>query len=146
MPHYHQGKFTPKNPQKYFGDPTNIIFRSGWERKLFIWLDTNPNVLKWGSEEIFVMYKSPVDQRPHRYFPDIIAMMKTKTGEVVKFMIEVKPKKQTQPPTKPKKVTKRYLEEIETYAVNLAKWEAAKEYCNEKNFVFKILTEDHLGL
>ena len=66
----YQGKFKPKNPSKYKGDPTNIVYRSSWELKLMMYLDTHPNVLKWGSEEIVIPYESPVDGRMHRYFPD----------------------------------------------------------------------------
>ena len=66
----YSGKFKPSYPGKYKGDPTNIIYRSLWERKFMVWCDRNINVEEWGSEEIIIPYISPVDGRVHRYFPD----------------------------------------------------------------------------
>jgi hypothetical protein len=72
MAKYYQGRFKPKNPKKYMGDPTNIIYRSGWEFKLMRYLDVHPDVIEWGSEELIVPYRSPIDGRMHRYFPDFL--------------------------------------------------------------------------
>ena len=63
----YSGKYSPKFPKKYKGDPTNITFRSLWERKFMVYCDSNSNVLEWASEEIAIPYISPVDHRPHRY-------------------------------------------------------------------------------
>ena len=57
----YSGRFRPSYPGKYKGDPTNIIYRSLWERKLMVWCDKNENVLEWGSEEIIIPYVSPID-------------------------------------------------------------------------------------
>jgi hypothetical protein len=40
------GRFVPKNASKYLGDPTNIIYRSLWERRVMVYLDEEPSVLK----------------------------------------------------------------------------------------------------
>ena len=40
----YQGRFKPKNPSKYMGDPTNIIYRSSWELRLMSYLDDHKNV------------------------------------------------------------------------------------------------------
>ena len=146
MTKFHQGKYAPRNPEKYVGDVNNIIYRSGWEKRLLIMFDTNPNVLKYSSEEVIVPYFCPVSNKMRRYFPDFVATMRTKTGEIVQIMIEVKPFKQTKPPEKPKKVTKRFLEEVETYAINNAKWLAAKKFCDQSNMKFQIITERELGI
>jgi|TARA_B100000902_G_C27301699_1_gene913207 hypothetical protein len=140
----YSGKFRPSNTHKYKGDPTNIIYRSLWERKFMMWCDKNENVLEWGSEEIVIPYISPVDNRPHRYFPDFYVRARTKTGKTEKYIIEVKPAAQTVPPKKSKRVTKRYISEVKTYAVNDAKWKAAKEYCLDRRMRFMILTEHEL--
>ena len=140
----YSGKFRPSNTHKYKGDPTNIIYRSLWERKFMVWCDKNENVLEWGSEEIVIPYVSPVDNRVHRYFPDFYVRARTRTGRTQRFIIEVKPSKQTVPPKKQKRVTKRYLSEVKTYAVNDAKWKAAKEYCADRKMEFMILTEHEL--
>ena len=109
-----------------------------------VWCDRNENVIEWGSEEIVIPYISPVDRRVHRYFPDFYVRARTKTGRTEKFVIEVKPYKQTSPPKKQRKVTKKYLTEIKTYAVNEAKWKAAVDYCKDRRMQFKILTEFEL--
>ena len=61
-------------------------------------------------------------------------------------MIEVKPKKQTRPPIRKTKPTKSYIYECTTYAVNQAKWKAAKDWCDDRKIEFKIITEDELGI
>jgi hypothetical protein len=142
----YRGIFTPKNPKKYMGDPSNIIYRSTWERHVMNWLDINVNVLSWASEEIQIPYLSPVDSRWHRYFPDFLVKMKTKDGTIRVVMMEVKPKKQSRPPEQGKRVTKQYIQEVATWGVNQAKWKAAEEFCLDRGWEFKVITEDHLGL
>lgn len=146
MPAKYQGKFKPKNPQKYKGDPTNIYYRSGWELKLMFKLDTNPNVIWWRSEEVVIPYRSPVDGRIHRYFPDFIVNLKNKEGKLETLMIEVKPKSQTQEPKKQTKMTKKYLNEVFTWGVNQAKWKSAEEYCRDRGWSFRLFTEKELGI
>jgi hypothetical protein len=146
MAKYLQGKYIPKHPEKYIGDVKNVFFRSSWERKLMIYLDENPAILKWGSEELIIPYRSPVDGKNHRYFPDMVVMYKTKNDEIKHAVIEVKPLAQTKPPkaTMTGKNTKRFIKETITYAVNSAKWTAATAWCKHNNFDFIILTEVEL--
>ena len=141
-----KSKYKPEYPQKYQGDPNNIICRSSWERRFCRWCDLNENILQWGSEEFYIPYISPVDNRVHKYFPDFIIKVKESTGQIKTYVIEVKPKKQTKPPTKKSRVTKSYLYEMKTYAVNEAKWKAAQEFCADRLIEFKIITEDELGI
>jgi len=126
------------------GDPTKITYRSLWERKCMLIFDENPNVTKWASEELAIPYMSPVDRKKHKYYPDFIVEMKNKEGVVETLMIEVKPKKQTEPPKKPKRQTKRFLNEAKTYLTNQAKWDAANAFCERKGWRFKILTEKEI--
>ncbi len=142
----YKGKYKPKNSTKYKGDPTGIIYRSLWERKFMMYCDSNSNVLEWGSEEIALPYRSPVDNRVHRYFPDFYVKLKENTGKIKKMLIEVKPLKQTMKPKKPKRKTKGYIYEIYEYAKNQAKWEAAKNYCDDRKWEFKVMTEKELGI
>jgi len=141
-----KSKYKPSFPKKYKGDPNNIICRSSWERKFCHWCDMNENIILWGSEEFCIPYRSPVDGRIHRYFPDFIIKVKEQTGDIKTYVIEVKPKKQTKEPKKPARATKRYISEVKTYAVNTAKWKAADEWCKDRLIEFKIITEDHLGI
>ena len=141
----YKGKYQPSYPRKYKGNPTNIVYRSLWERKFMVYCDLNENILEWGSEEIVIPYRSPIDNRIHRYFPDFYVKLKETTGKIKKYIIEVKPKKQLKPPKKPNhRVSKRYLMEAQTYAVNQAKFKAAEMFCKERRLKFRILTEDHL--
>ena len=142
----YSGRFRPKNPKKYVGDPTNIIYRSSWECRVMRWLDDNPSILSWASEELVIPYISPVDKRYHRYFPDFLVKVKTKDGITKTMILEIKPKKQAVEPVKKKRVTKQYLQEVMTWGVNQAKWKAAEEYALDRGWEFKVLTEEHLGL
>lgn len=140
----YSGRFTPSNPQKYVGDSKNIIYRSSWEVRFMHKFDTSDWCVSWSSEETAIPYKSPVDGRWHRYFPDFIIKVKTANGTLKTWMVEVKPKKQTKPPEKKKRITKQYIQEVTTWGVNQAKWEKAKEYCEDRGWQFVILTEDQL--
>lgn len=142
----YSGRFTPSNPQKYIGDYNNIIYRSSWECKVMNWLDKNPDIISWASEELIIPYKSPVDGQWHRYFPDFLVKMRTRDGRLKTMLLEVKPKKQSVPPEPRKRVTKQYIQEVVTYGINQAKWAAATEFCLDRGWEFKVLTEDHLGL
>ena len=142
----YKGKYRPTNPKKYKGDPTNIIYRSLWERKFMCYCDLNDNILEWGSEEFFIRYRSPLDNRVHRYFPDFYIKYIKSNGSICRSIIEVKPDKQTRPPKKPKRQTKGYLYEVTQYVTNEAKWDAAKEFCKDRLWEFRIFTEKELGV
>lgn len=135
-------KFTPENPKKYVGNTNNIICRSLWERKFCKYLDQNKNVIRWSSEEIRVPYISTIDKKLHQYYPDFVFEAKNQ-DQVTTYMIEIKPKKQTINP-KPKKNKRAYLQECLIFEINNCKWTAAKKYCQDKGWVFKILTEENL--
>lgn len=141
----YKGYYKPKNPSKYLGDPTNIVYRSSWERQCMRYFDNNKNIIKWGSEEIVIPYRSPLDNRVHRYFVDFIVKVQTVNGNMETHLVEVKPYKQTQPPQQPKRKTKKYLNEVTTYLVNEAKWKAATEFCKDRRWKFQIITENELG-
>ena len=136
----YKGRFSPRNPQKYLGDPKNIVYRSSWELKIMSSFDKRPDVLSWSSEEMCVPYISPVDGKRHRYFPDFIVKIQTTDGSVKTFMVEVKPEKQSRPPERKKRVTKQYIQEVVTWGVNQAKWKAAIEYCKDRNWNFIVMT------
>ena len=142
----YKGRYTPKNPKKYKGDYHNIVYRSLWERKFMVYCDNSDNILEWGSEEIIIPYLSPWDGKLHRYFPDFYIKVRQASGDIKKFIIEVKPKKQTRPPEPVQRKTKRWLNEVKTYSINEAKWKSASEWCSNNDMEFKILTEEELGI
>ena len=142
----YKGKFRPSKPKKYKGDPTNIVYRSLWELKFMRYCDSNTNIVKWSSEEIVIPYKSPIDNRFHRYFPDFYLKYKDNTGKMIEKVVEIKPAKQVQEPKVQKRKTKKYVTEVVTYAKNQAKWIAAEEFCKDRKWKFQILTEKELGV
>ena len=142
----YKGKYYPSFPRKYKGDPTNIVYRSLWERKFMVYCDKNQNILEWASEEIAIPYRSPIDNRVHRYFPYFYMKVKETNGKIKNYIIEVKPAKQTKPPKKPKRQTKGYIREAYEYARNQAKWKMAKEFCADRQWEFKVVTEKELGI
>jgi len=141
----YKGSFQPKNPQKYKGDPTKIVYRSMLELKVMLHFDKHPDVLEWSSEEIIIPYRSPIDNRIHRYFPDFYVKKRNRDGTLESCIIEVKPKSQTRPPSIQKKATRRYINEVQTWGVNSAKWEAAKIYCDDRKYNFITMTEEDIG-
>ena len=138
----YKGLYKPTNPKKYVGNTKQIVYRSLLERRFMRYCDLNPDIAYWANEELPIKYFSPVDNKYHRYFPDFIL----KTSKDEKFMIEIKPSRQCVKPKTPKRKTKSYLTECVTYAVNQAKWKAAKEFCEDHRIEFKVVTEKELGI
>ena len=136
----YKGRYKIKNPDKYLGNPTNVIFRSLWERNTFRWCENNPKVRAWSSEEIVVPYKCKVDNKLHRYFVDLYVEMNN--GQTI--LVEIKPKKETLPPKQPKRKTKKFLNEVITFSKNQDKWEAADQYARHKGWKFQVWTEETL--
>jgi hypothetical protein len=142
----YKGYFKPKNPQKYKGNPSTIIYRSLWELRLMGYLDNHPDVIQWSSEEFSIPYRSPIDNRIHRYFPDFWVKQRNTQNVVETLVIEIKPHKQTIPPVKQQKRTRTYLKEVRTWGVNSAKWAAAEDYCKDRKWKFVIFDEYKLGI
>jgi len=142
-----QGKFIPKNPIKCAGNPSNVIYRSSWERSFLHWCDTTRQVVKWASEELVIPYQSPIDGRMHRYFVDFAIWMQTPDG-IRKYAVEIKPKAECRMPKPPKgrsrKLTESYAKKLQTWEVNQAKWKYAKAWCEANGFKFIVLTEAEL--
>jgi len=141
MAKYLQGFFKPLNPHKYKGNPTNIVYRSSWELRLMSHFDAHQDIVWWSSEEHVVQYRSPIDGKIHRYFPDFLIRLKEKTGVDQTILIEVKPLAQTMEPKKQKTPSKRYITEVYTWGINTAKWSAAEQYCKDRGWKFQIMTE-----
>lgn len=144
---YKQGKFKPNNPQKYGGDPTNIVYRSSYELKFMQYCDLTENVISYQSEEFCIAYRSPIDNKYHRYFPDFFVKYKDKDGTIRNLVVEVKPAKDLKmPETNPKRRTKSWAYSVKMWAINQAKWEACREYCKDRGWEFKVFTERELGI
>jgi hypothetical protein len=136
-----KGRYKPINPDKYKGNPTRIIYRSGWEKQVMEKLDLSSKVEQWASEEIIIPYRSPIDKKIHRYFPDF--WVKFTNKKIV--IIEIKPYKETKPPIK-RENSRKFIGEAKRYAKNKAKWKAAKTFCDFKGWHFLIQDEYDLGI
>ena len=141
----YKGIYKPENPKKYIGNPNMIVYRSLWERKLMRYCDTNSKIIKWASEEIVIPYYNPVKKRMAKYYPDFYMEAINKDDKREKILIEVKPFKETQPP-KYKRRTKNVLLAEAMFSQNQAKWAAAREFCLDQGWEFKIMTEKELGV
>ena len=138
----YSGRYKPTNTRKYRGDIDKIYYRSSWERRFMVYCDRNDKIIEWGSEEVIIPYRSPIDGKIHRYFPDF--WVEKENGE--QLVIEVKPKQHLVPPAKPTRQTKKYLSEMYTFAINQRKFEVAEEFCNNRGMKFMIMTQDDLGV
>ncbi|MBI19525.1 MAG: head completion protein [Euryarchaeota archaeon] len=136
----YKGRYKVKNIAKYKGNHKEVVYRSSWERAVFRFLDGHNNITEWSSEEYVIPYRCATDKKVHRYFVDIY--FKDSNGQ--KWLVEIKPKKQTVPPAKPKRKTKRYLNEVLTYMKNESKWKAANAWCLDRGYKFAIWHEDTL--
>lgn len=153
---FKQGYFLPKNPAKYYGDPTKIIYRSSYEKRFMEWVDLHPKVTRWGSEVVAIPYLHPIKKRINNYnidfFVEVIgAINESGQQQLIKYLVEVKPESQTTPPNRKlveAKATlnrmKRYNRELETYLVNVAKFSAADAYAKGRGMKFIICTEKFL--
>ncbi len=141
-PRFKQGIYRPKHPQKFIGK--HAVYRSSFELRFMQWADRNPNVLEWSSEQIIVPYVSPIGGRAHRYYVDNFVVLRE--GDVIKkYLVEIKPHKQTQPPQPSKrKKQQTMLYEQTQWVINQAKWSAAREFARKRNAEFIILTEKEL--
>jgi hypothetical protein len=139
-----KGKYRVKNPLKYKGNHLNVRYRSGLELTCMNYFDKHTDVIEWSSEEVILPYRSPIDGRMHRYYLDFYVKFRNKDGTTKKMLIEVKPKKQTVPPVKKGRMTRRYINEVKTWGVNSAKWDAALAWCAKHDHTFVILTEQDI--
>lgn len=145
-----QGVYRPqalnaKGEKKYQGRQPPI-FRSSYEKQCFYILERNPGVLWWQSENTKVNYINPLDGKSHTYFIDLtFRAIDKNTGDFTTFLVEVKPKSQTQPPIQSKRKQKKTLEtEVKTYLINIAKWNAAYKFAQAHGYKFYIWTEQDM--
>jgi len=134
-------KYKPKNPDKYIGKDYPIV-RSGLEKAFCEMVDNNKNIIEWSSEPLYIPYM--LQNKKKRYFPDFWLKVRTAMGECI-WLVEIKHSNECHPPKKGKnKARKTLLNEKYTWEKNLAKWKAAKRYCNKMRWEFKIITEKEL--
>lgn len=138
MSKFLQGYYEAKNPEKYVGDINKIRYMSSWELSFNKFLDGNPNILRWSSENVAIPYIKPTDGRLHKYYPDYWIEYRDQNGVILQEILEIKPKKQTSLGRNPSTYDQL------TWAINVAKWTSCKKFCESKGIKFRILTEDSL--
>ena len=142
---YRQGTYKPVNSFKFKGSKYPR-YLSSWELKFFKWCDRNPHVVEWSSESVHIPYISPVDGKMHRYLVDNAVHIR-EGNNIVKYLIEIKPSKQTRPPTTHgNKKRSTIVYEHATWGVNQAKWTAAKNWADKNKYIFQIVTEKDFAL
>lgn len=145
MGNFYQGKYSLNHPEKYKGNSSNIVFRSSWEYKAFVFCDNTPSIAYWNSEETIIPYVSPMDGRVHRYFMDLKVWIRMPDGTFKITLIEIKPYAETMEPLKKQgKKKETLLREYATWNVNEAKWAAARALCAKQGWNFVIWTEKEL--
>ena len=139
---FKQGFFYPRNLEKFVSKDNKAIYRSGLELDYFRLLDKNPNVVKWGSEEVVVPYF--FDNKWHKYYVDLFVVFKF-GDKLKKYFIELKPYSQTvEPKVSKRKKQMSVLYEAHQWAKNQAKWKAATDFAKKNGWEFHILTEKDL--
>jgi hypothetical protein len=99
-------------------------YRSGWELKYMMHLDTNVDVISYGYESIKIPYVSNTRTKKIRtYYPDFV--VERSTGKTV---VEIKPKKRL------------------TQARVIKKLKAAETWCRDHGMTLEIITETELKL
>lgn len=148
---FHQGKYKIKNVSKYIGDPVDIVYRSSWEYKFMIYCDLTPGVLKWGSEVFRIPY---IDYKGHNriYIPDFYIETKNEKvdGFINRYLVEIKPEKETKQPEIPKgniseKALKKLEYELGVWQKNKYKWKTTIDWCKSRDIQFWLVTEKHLN-
>lgn len=144
MSKYKQGEFIPTNTEKFCGQH-NPFYRSGWEQKFMVLLDTTPTITKWCSECVAIKYWDKANNKPRKYFTDFY--IEFEDGR--RMIIEIKPYKELQKPIqkqlKTQKQKMQYLNEMKTYITNISKWQAADAFCKANGIEFKIATENNFN-
>jgi len=136
--------FEPLNKEKYKGNVFPIA-RSSWEQNFYRWCDLNNSVISWVVEGLAIEYFDKVRRKKRKYYPDVMMVVKDKSGKDNVYIIEIKPYKEISPPKIGKnKSEKTMLRESMTYQTNVEKWKAAELYCKKRGWNFRILTEKDL--
>ena len=161
---YHQGNYIPTNKDKVIklNNQGGVYFRSSLERKLMIYLDNNPDIIRWASESIEIPYISEeyangeVVNKQRRYYPDFYYEINT-GGNIKRVIAEVKPKSEVDDVNLLKegnfKLPEKYSfgklkslkYKFELAKKNLCKFETMIEYCKQKGMTFIIITDELLN-
>ena len=141
---YKSGIYRPINCQKF--GAVKCQYRSSWEHDFLRWADYNDKITKVLYEKIIVPYICKTDGKMHRYYVDCAIEMK-EGKETKKWLVEIKPFRQTIPPKESKKkkpVT--IITEKLNWVKNQSKWDSAKKYCRKMGYRWCIITEKGIYL
>ena len=136
----YQGYYEIVNKDKYIGNEPIVAYRSLLEKKFAVYCDLSNNVHRWCYEPFDIEYFSLFDRKKHKYVIDFYAEF-LNGDKIIPTIIEVKYKKEIQPPAQGKNV-KKYNEELEVFLKNASKIEAAKEFAKANQINFLIVDEE----
>lgn len=157
---YNQGNYIPMNKEKVIklNNQGGVYYRSGWEKRIMVWMDTNESVTLWGAENIHIPYqmthfdKGDPYIKNHTYYPDFYYEMRV-NGELKQVVMEVKPQieyndvillregKFNIPQDCSLKKLKSLEYKFKMAQKNSDKWDTMIKWCNKKGFEFIIVTE-----
>ena len=132
-----KGQYEPNNPEKYKGS-FPIVYRSSWELTMMRYFDKHPDVSAWASETIQIPYMHPIKKKVAMYIPDFFVEYVDKQGNKRQELIEVKPAGQAS-----LKEAKSTYQKV-SLAINTAKWNAAQQWCRNRNLRFRVITENDM--
>ena len=142
----HVGKYKVTNKSKYVANLQEVVYRSSWELNYMKYLDRQPNVLEWGSENVIIPYYNQIEKKTRRYYVDFYVKVQNPDGIIKQYILEIKPASQCRPPKKRNRISTKYKNEIKTFIVNQCKWTAARKWAEKRGIEFKILTEKELNI
>ena len=140
------GRYKVHNKAKYVADLQEVVYRSSWELKYMKYLDRQPNVLEWASENVIIPYYNPIEKKTRRYFVDFYVKIQNPEGKIKKYIIEVKPASQCKPPKKRKRISIKYKNDLKKFVMNQSKWKAARKWAEKRGYEFIVLTEKELDI
>jgi len=137
MSKYANGEFQMLNPNKYVGKK-RPHYRSSWEHAVMRMCDNNPAILNWANEAIHINYRNPFTGKNTIYVPDFFVTFIDAAQRTHAELWEIKPAKETT------LEAARSQRDKAAAILNMAKWQAARQYCANQNIKFRILTENDL--
>jgi len=136
MSKYQQGKYQPKNVEKYIGKSVPT-YRSGWELQFMRMCDNHPAILAWASESHRIPYINPITGKRSTYVPDFFVVYVDADDKKHAELVEVKPSGQIMGNAKGK-----YDQAMAV--INQAKWDYARQWCRQQGIGFRIITENEI--
>jgi len=130
--------FQIRHPEKYVGSKTPV-YRSSWEMTFMMFCDNNPSIQEWASEPVKIPYRDPLTGKQTVYVPDFLITYIDRNHKKHVEMIEIKPANQM---IKERVGNNAYNQA--QYVKNMAKWQAAGQWCKNRGIRFRVINENDI--